>query len=99
MKVQITLYPSWKKQILGGGKQCGISPAKVREPVKLPFWVGELSGPKESCYQLGVHIGATWQIWLDECVWWLLMGLPPQVVRQPVSKLLWAILLNLKATE
>ena len=79
----------------GGGEEMGwhivMYMEKWRQPCKSGWtnratvWDGEWSEPKEFC---GVHIGATWQIRLNDCVRLLWVDLPPATATRHFPKLL-----------
>jgi len=52
-----------------------------RSTNRAAIWGGRKWGqPKESCINMGVHIGATWQIWLNDSIRWLRVDLLSRVV-------------------
>jgi len=57
------------------------------------WWMGCYQG---IVYWIDVHLGTTWQIWLNSYARRLWVGLPPAAVTQFVLKLLWSVMLTFK---
>jgi len=90
MEVQIS---PWEMAVLGdSAAQCNGRAKNVRTD-RAAVLDGEWGGPEKS--YMGVHIGATRQMRLNDCVWRLWADLPlGMVATWSVPKLLWAVLFH-----